>query len=157
MFHFRDLRDSLRPFARLHSPDEHEIFVQGLLSKFNQRIRNLKYYINNNIYRKTMLMLLLVFFQWKIFLRKKLSVYKNTDQKEFALEKVPVCRILKVKYNIHFPYQLSNICIDISAKNKMTCQGNVSYLDNDFHHPSHLIPLYLYISMHGAQSLQSAI
>ncbi|XP_020619851.1 transcriptional adapter 2-alpha-like isoform X1 [Orbicella faveolata] len=27
----RDLRDSLRPFARLHSPDQHEIFVQGLL------------------------------------------------------------------------------------------------------------------------------
>ena len=29
----RDLREKLRPFARLHSPDEHEIFVQGLLSK----------------------------------------------------------------------------------------------------------------------------
>lgn len=27
----RELRDSLRPFARLHSPDQHEIFVQGLL------------------------------------------------------------------------------------------------------------------------------
>lgn len=29
----RDLREKLRPFARLHSPDEHEMFVQGLLSK----------------------------------------------------------------------------------------------------------------------------
>ncbi|KAJ7382127.1 Transcriptional adapter 2-alpha [Desmophyllum pertusum] len=27
----RDLCDRLRPFTRLHSPDEHEIFVQGLL------------------------------------------------------------------------------------------------------------------------------
>ena len=46
MFHSRDLRDSLRPFARLHSPDQHEIFVQGLLSKFNKRIKSLKYYLN---------------------------------------------------------------------------------------------------------------
>lgn len=27
----RELREKLRPIARLHSPDEHEIFVQGLL------------------------------------------------------------------------------------------------------------------------------
>lgn len=39
--------------------------------------------------------LLLFLFQWKIFLRKKLSVYKNTDQREFALEKVHVCRIVQ--------------------------------------------------------------
>lgn len=121
MFYFRDLRDSLRPFARLHSPDEHEIFVQGLLSKFDKKkkIRSLKYYLDINT--KTMLMLLLVFFQWKIFLRKKLLVYKNTDQQEFAPEKVHVCRILKIKNNTHFPYQMSKICINISAKDKMTC------------------------------------
>ena len=83
-------------------------------------------------------MLLLVFFQWKIFLRKKLSVYKNTDQQEFALEKVCVCKIvLEIKYNIHFSYQLSKICIDISAKNKMTCQGNASHVDDDFYILSH--------------------
>lgn len=152
MFHFRDLRDSLRPFARLHSPDDHEIFVQGLLSKFDKKIRSLKYYLDIN--RKTMLMLLLVFFQWKIFLRKKLSVYKNTDQQEFALEKVHVCRILKIKYNIHFPYQMSKICINISAKDKMTCQGNVSYVHDGFHFHSHFNSPILIISM---QSLQNAI
>lgn len=152
MFHFRDLRDSLRPFARLHSPDDHEIFVQGLLSKFDKKIRSLKYYLDIN--RNTMLMLLLVFFQWKIFLRKKLSVYKNTDQQEFALEKVHVCRILKIKYNIHFPYQMSKICSNISAMDKMTCQGNVSYVNDGFHFRSHFNSPVLIISM---QSLQNAI
>ena len=118
------------------------MFVQGLLSKFYKRIRSLKYYIN--IDRKTMLMLPLVFFQWKIFLRKKLSVYKNTDQQEFALEKVCVCKIvLEIKYNMHFSYQLSKICIDISAKNKITCQGNASHVDDDFTFLVILILLYL--------------
>lgn len=154
MFYFRDLRDSLRPFARLHSPDEHEIFVQGLLSKLTKKIRSVKYYLDIN--RNTMLMLQLVFFQWKIFLRKKLSVYKNTDQQEFALEKVHVCRILKIKYNIHLPYQMSKICIknNISAKDKMTCLGNVSYVQDGFHFRSHFNSPVLVISM---QSLQNAI
>ena len=40
----RELRENLRPFTRLHSPDEHEVFVQGLLSKIHS--------CTNSIYRK---------------------------------------------------------------------------------------------------------
>ena len=36
----RELREKLRPIARLHSPDEHEIFVQGLLSKTHSFNKN---------------------------------------------------------------------------------------------------------------------
>lgn len=88
--------------------------------------------------------LFLFYFQWKIFLRKKLSVYKNTDQQEFALEKVLVCRILKITF-IHFPYQLSKICIDVSAKNKVAFHGNIFYVDDNCYYPCHFYsPVLIY-------------
>ena len=50
----RELREKLRPIARLHSPDEHEIFVQGLLSKthsFNKS-KEMCHKNNNHFYIK---------------------------------------------------------------------------------------------------------